>query len=106
MGERRQTAGLFAHNPKMHCGDRLAAGGSRVRTAGPTFKEDSRYPSSNRQVLTLEVAGPAQFLAERGQKRRCPICFRNRVSPDRGGKIVRIQAKRRYGCRIELPRRL
>ena len=31
---------------------------------------------------------------------------RDRVSPDRGGNIIRIQAKRRYGCRIELPRRL
>ena len=28
------------------------------------------------------------------------------MSPDRGGNIIGIQAKRRYGCRIELPRRL
>jgi CO/xanthine dehydrogenase Mo-binding subunit len=28
------------------------------------------------------------------------------TSPDRGGQIIRIQAKRCCGCRIELPRRL
>jgi hypothetical protein len=36
--ERRETAGLPAHSPGIHCRDRLRAGGSRIRTAGPPFK--------------------------------------------------------------------
>ena len=35
--DRRQGAGLFGHSLGVHGADRLAAGGSRIRTCGPTF---------------------------------------------------------------------
>jgi len=46
-----------------------------------------------------------QRLFGRGRELR-PDLFSDPVSPDRSGKVIRIQAKRRYGFRIELPRRL
>jgi hypothetical protein len=56
--ERRETAGLPAHSPGIHCRDRLRAGGSGIRTLGPPWE-------NLRLTRLLRSTSPAFPLQER-----------------------------------------
>ena len=57
--DRRQSAGLFAYSLRVHCRDRLAAGGRRIRTAGPTV---NGADTEGRPTPTIAPSPRAQLI--------------------------------------------
>jgi hypothetical protein len=105
--DRRQSAGLFADRPGVHCRDRLRAGGGRIRTLGPPSEGCMQTPRSPRIASSGDADRPEN--GENADLHRCVISaadhpLRQQTRPRACVCLTRKAScredQRHFGCKI------